>query len=395
MTRNNKRNTFTAETDGFKTVTKSNDRSAGNHGNRYNNGNNNGNRYVNNSYNRAPKAYTGPEDVIRPINKITTHMINRLSPLINAYNSCESILASIGHPGAKTTLSEYATDFPYYRMSDVCRVFDFGSVLPGHAFEICEMLIINGNIFLSIVGIYKALILSDISPFEKFMFLQEIDSTDFDISWTSVNNMQNNPLPTINSAANFAEKYVRHNLFYGNPEINMPYLTQLLLRAQHFAPLDTEFFKSFKENTVRSHTGCILQGKKHGFMYSDNDCQGVAVSSNNGLRYIAGKYRPIIKKHSTDTLTALKVLCAHRARSFVSAIFANDSRYYLYDNSEVFKMPGFIYLNKDETIRIGDGMDDSTNNDVAAACMVHYTPCINKCIEHGWSFDQLVSQHVM
>lgn len=389
MTRNNKRNTFTTETDGFKTVGRSSERSSNNSNASYSR------NYVNNSYNKTPKKYSGPEDSIRPLNRNVQHMKNRLSPLIRSYDSCESILEAIGYPGAKTTLSDYATDFPYYRMSDVCRVFDFGTVLPGHAFEICEMLIINGNIFLSIIGIYKSLILSDISPFEKFMFLQEIDSDTFDISWITVNNMENNPLPTINSSPNFAEKYVRHNLFYGNPEINMPYLTQLLLRAQYFEPLDSGFFKSFSETVVRSHTGCITQGKKYDCMTSDINCAGISVSTGTGLRYIAGKFRPILKKHSTDTLTALKVLCAHRARSFVSAIFANDSRYYLYDNSEVFKMPGFVYLNKDETIRLGDNNDESAENNVTAACMVYNTTSARKCIESGWSFDQLVSQHVM
>lgn len=379
MTRNNKRNNFAAESnDGFKTVSRNSQKT-----------------YINNNYNKTTSTYTGPSDSIRPLNRNTQHMISRLAPLIRSYNTTDEILTAIGFPGAQTSLGQYATEFPYYRMSDVCRVFDFGSVLPGHAFEICEMLIINGQIFLSIIGIYKALILSDISPYDKFMFLQEIDTPVFDTNWITVNNMENNPLPRIDSKPDFALKYVKHDLFYGNQEISMPYLTQLLLRAQYFEPLNPDFFNAFSASSAKSHIGCITQGKKYKCMTQELDSCGLSVSGNNGLRYIAGKFRPTVTRYSADTLTALKVLCSHRARSFVSAIFANDSRYYLFETSTVFKSPGFVYEHKDSTINVGDNIDNSADNNVVAACKVYNTTTATRCIENGWSFDQLVTQNLM
>lgn len=378
MARNNKRNVQHTSEDGFKTISKASPKDT----------------YVNKSYNRAPKVYSNKTDIIRSIGKNTQHMISRLSGLIKAYETPEQVLDFIGVPGYGHILKNYMTEFPYYRLEDVCRVFDLGTVLPGHAFEIREMTIINGNIFLSIIGIYKALLLSDMTPTEKFTLLNEIDSPEFDTNWIIVNNMSNNPLPKIDSKPSNMERYVKHNLFYGNTEITLPYLSQLLLRAQYFSPLAPEIYSMFKKTVVQSHCGCVTEGNYYDHFKADNNSSGISIASHSGVRYIASKYRPIITKYSTDTLTALKVLCAHRARSFVHTIFAGDSTYYLYDNSEVFNKMCYTSLTKSGEIKIGTNIDNSTDNDIVSSCLTYDASTIQRCLQSGWTYEQIVLYHV-
>lgn len=329
----------------------------------------------------------GPENLVRK-DESWPFMTKRLDNYVKPFKTAKDIMLYFKATSQEDEhkISKMLSEFPYYLVQDVSKVFDFKMMVPGHVFDLQELPIINDRHFVSIRGLYKLFMFSDYSFDEKIRVIKEFfEKTDQGIRTRFIQNKSKWPVLI------FPEVTYNPLKFDGIKNFG-----KIAFRLGD-RDLHDELFKRFEPEVTceKSKVGVVTGPGKDFFGESSDKIvvkkQGKNITLNKKSRPLLG--RPVFK-----TREYLSILSLKYPELFTRALFSQKD-----DNNDI-SVPSDLFKDSDKIPESGM-MYESTNGTLSFIPGLKDDRCADVNISKGypiydisilpdafssWSFEEIV-----
>lgn len=276
-------------------------------------------------------------------------------------------------------IKKIMTQFPYHSLKDVSHVFDLKGIIPGHCFDVAEMPIVNGVQLLSPVGVYKVLLLSDISVEEKRKVIEEYKTgKKMNIKTRFI--QKKTKLPSVMIA----------DVEYSKVDESLPGLGAILVslgaKPEVIDEVSNKVF--LKSEEKRMTIGCIRKEDEDVRLICSGENLKVKRAGSKAI-VLSKKFFPIRKVPIVLIKDFYEELLVHYPETFLRAYFNNSglplASIYLGDGKK-----GFLYEHTNGTRYVEASVTDkSTDTNIAKGFPVTNLDLVSK-VTKDWSFARIV-----
>lgn len=293
-------------------------------------------------------------------------------------------------PEVRKRMNNYFNDYPYYVLYDICKIFDIKRDICTMAFELEEMPIVNKTMFLSVAGIYKAILFSEMPLTTKLLFSDEyIKKTGMleDKEWYHCT--LDGPEVTPKVLINYCPLYE-----YGLNEVLDPNALGTifyLMRLRHNESVMNFVYTTMQttNSSVLLTKGMISSGNAYSHFYANSGLSGgIMVMKNRKKVKLSKKFRPILRIQEIKRHNIISFMAALFPEYFASAFLQDRNIHVLYKLHDF--TPGMLYEKVDKTMYVGDYSEDIiADHNTLNACPIIDKTMVAKMIGYNWSFSEL------